>query len=197
VNIVNVGYDSTNYYVLAQKDVRLLVDVGMPGTLPKLIANLKRKDIALQAIGYLLCTHYHPDHAGIAQEVKAQGVRLIVLEPQLGAVSFMQSYMKPDSPYVPVTLPDNLHLSITESRGFLQKLGIDGEIIHTPGHSDDSVSLVLDEGIAFTGDLTHPAIVDPATNDLVIRSWNHIRALHATRIYSGHGPQQPFVLPDF
>jgi endoribonuclease LACTB2 len=197
VNIVNVGYDSTNYYVLAQKDVRLLVDVGMPGTLPKLIVNLKRKDIALQAIGYLLCTHYHPDHAGIAQEVKAQGVRLILLEPQLGAVSFMQSYMKADSPYVPVTLPDNLHLSITESRGFLQKLGLDGEIIHTPGHSDDSVSLVLDEGIAFTGDLTHPAIVDPATNDLVIRSWNHIRALHATRIYSGHGPQQPFVLPDF
>jgi endoribonuclease LACTB2 len=196
MNIVNVGYDSTNYYVLEQKNVRLLVDVGMPGTLPKLAGNLKRKGIALQAIDYLLCTHYHPDHAGIAQEVKAQGVRLLVLEPQLEAIPFMQRYIKAAMPYVPVTLHDNLQLSILESRGFLQKLGIEGEIIHTPGHSDDSVSLVLDEGIAFTGDLTHPALVDPATDALVMRSWNRIRGVHATRIYSGHGPQQPFLLPD-
>ena len=60
--------------------------------------------------------------------------------------------MKPSQPYVPVTLHDNLDVSIGESRAFLHTLGIGGEIISTPGHSDDSVTLVLDTGDAFTGD---------------------------------------------
>jgi hypothetical protein len=34
--------------------------------------------------------------------------------------------------------------------------GVSGEIIYTPGHSDDSVTLILDEGMAFTGDLPYP-----------------------------------------
>ena len=35
MNIVNVGYDSTNYYVLSDSRPKLLIDVGWPGTLPK------------------------------------------------------------------------------------------------------------------------------------------------------------------
>ena len=54
MNIVNVGYASTNYYVLGQRNPRLLIDVGWPGTLPHLLANLKRKDISFQDIHYLL-----------------------------------------------------------------------------------------------------------------------------------------------
>ena len=42
VNIVNVGYDSTNYYVIAAERGQLLVDVGWPGTLPKLRHTLTR-----------------------------------------------------------------------------------------------------------------------------------------------------------
>jgi len=42
VNIVNVGYDSTNYYVIAAERGQLLVDVGWPGTLPKLRHMLTR-----------------------------------------------------------------------------------------------------------------------------------------------------------
>jgi hypothetical protein len=37
MNIVNVGYTSTNYYVLAASTPLLLVDVGWPGTLPMLL----------------------------------------------------------------------------------------------------------------------------------------------------------------
>jgi len=88
MNIVNVGYDSTNYYVLEVQHMRLLIDVGWPGTLPKLQANLKRKGIALADIQCLL-------------------------------------------------------LSLADSATFLGKLGIIGTIISTPGHSDDSISLIL------------------------------------------------------
>jgi hypothetical protein len=46
MNIVNVSYASANYYVLGQGRSRLLVDVGWPGTLPKLAGHsgLERQD---------------------------------------------------------------------------------------------------------------------------------------------------------
>jgi glyoxylase-like metal-dependent hydrolase (beta-lactamase superfamily II) len=191
MNIVNVGYDSTNYYVLGANTNRLLVDIGWPGTLPKLLAILKRKDIPLQDIGYLLITHYHPDHAGLAQEVKARGIRLIVLEQQLPAIPVLKTYMKPVNPYVDITLHDNLQITTGESRPFLRRIDIAGEIVWTPGHSDDSVTLVLDNGIAFTGDLPSPNVVEESTVAIVTQSWNAIRALHARMIYPGHGPIRP------
>jgi len=191
MNIVNVGYDSTNYYVLGANTNRLLIDVGWPGTLPRLLAMLKRKDIPLQDIGYLLVTHYHPDHAGLAQEVKAKGVRLIVLEQQLPAIPILKTYMKPVNPYLDISLHDNLELTTSESRAFLRRIGIAGEIIGTPGHSDDSVSLILDEGAAFTGDLPPPGFVDERASDIVRQSWDTLRALHVTTIYPGHAPVRP------
>jgi len=157
---------------------------------------LKRKDISLQDIGYLLITHYHPDHAGLAQEVKAKGVRLIVLEQQLPAIPILKSYMKPVNPYVNITLHDNLQLTAGESRAFLTNLGIVGEIIWTPGHSGDSVSLVLDEGVAFTGDLPPPGSVDEQARNTVRQSWDALKALGVRMIYPGHGPVRPLPLID-
>ncbi|MEI7643717.1 MAG: MBL fold metallo-hydrolase [Chloroflexales bacterium] len=148
-NIVNVGYDSTNCYVIETATTKLLVDIGFPGTLPKLNHALKRTGITLSAITYLLITHYHPDHAGLAQELKHQGIQLIVLEPQLAAIPQLARFMKPQYRYQEITLTDTVTLSLAQSRTFLQQIGIVGEVLATPGHSDDSVTLVLDAGIAF------------------------------------------------
>lgn len=40
-----------------------------------------------------------------------------------------------------------------ESRKFLGELGIEGEIISTPSHSEDSISVILDDGTCIVGDL--------------------------------------------
>lgn len=187
VHIVNVGYDSTNYYVLVAGRASLLVDVGFPGTLPKLQHSLRRSGIALASIGHLLATHYHPDHAGLAQELKQQGVRLIVLEPQLPAVPVLGTYMKPAQRFAPVALHDNMVCSIAGSRALLRRLGFDGEVLATPGHSDDSVSLVLDSGVAFTGDLPPPHLILDESG-IQEQSWTAIRARGVHTIYPGHGP---------
>lgn len=150
INILNVGYGSTNYYLVGQNTNRLLIDVGWPGTLPKLLNIFKRKRIQLQDVRYLLITHYHPDHAGLAQELKLKGVQLVVMENQMSFIPKLSTYMKPINPYLEITINDNLNLSFKDSRAFLLRLGIKGEIIPTPGHSDDSISVILDEGTAFT-----------------------------------------------
>jgi len=186
MNIVNVGYDSTNYYLIEAKNGKLLVDCGWPGTLPKFMAELKRKGIPIKDIKYLLITHFHPDHAGLAQELKNQGLKLIVLECQVDFITpFADFFTGKNLPYVTITQNDNLTLKLEHSRAFLASLGLNGEIIHTPGHSDDSVTLVLDEGSVFTGDL-HPAFMN--IEDVVTReSWDKMRQHKVTRIFPGHG----------
>jgi ribonuclease/clavin/mitogillin len=191
MNIVNVGYDSTNYYVIGNGKKRLLVDVGWPGTLGKLQANLKRKGIAIEEIPYLLATHYHPDHAGLVQEVKAKGVRLMVMEGQDNAIPALKQWMKPEMNFQEIDLRDNTAVTLAESRGFLAKLDIAGEIVHTPGHSGDSVTLVLDSGDAFTGDLQSESRADENSIAAVQKSWATIRAMHARMIHPGHGPSRP------
>ncbi len=190
MNIVNVGYDSTNYYVIEQDRTRLLVDVGWPGTLPKLLASLKRKGLTLKDLNYLFVTHYHPDHAGLVQELKDRGIKHIALEGQLPAIPLLKTYMKPGSGYVDIRVQDSLHLTTAKSRAWLAGIGLSGEMVGTPGHSDDSISLVLDEGFAFTGDLLFPTMVDADKVEIVQQSWGRLRELHVRTIYPGHGPMR-------
>jgi glyoxylase-like metal-dependent hydrolase (beta-lactamase superfamily II) len=186
MNIINVGYDSTNFYLLEIKGGKLLIDCGWPGTLPKLMAELKRKGVSVNEIKYLLVTHFHPDHAGIAQELKKLGIKLILLENQIDFIApFREYFQGKNLPYVEITQNDNLVLKFADSRNFLAGIGIAGELLSTPGHSDDSITLILDEGFAFVGDL-HPAFM--ASEDQVTReSWDKIYKHKVTKIFPAHG----------
>jgi endoribonuclease LACTB2 len=191
VTIVNVGYRSTNYWVVSAGRSRLLVDLGYPGTLGIMQANLKRMGIPLGEIHYGLATHYHIDHAGLAQELKQLGVPLLVLEPQVAAIPFMKQWTKPQDRYVDISVHDNITISFDESRSRLARIGLAGEIVSTPGHSDDSVSLLLDDGSVFTGDLTPWPLVGLDEADIVAGSWRRLRKQGARRVYPGHGPMRP------
>ena len=74
ITIINVGYRSTNYWIVSAGTSRLLVDLGWPGTMGRMRAVLKRMDVPLNELRYGLATHYHIDHAGLGQEFKQAGV---------------------------------------------------------------------------------------------------------------------------
>jgi ribonuclease/clavin/mitogillin len=86
---------------------------------------------------------------------------------------------------LPITLEGTRRLTLAESRGFLASLGLFGEILPTLGHTDHCVSLLLDDGRAFTGDL--PPEEAAGENPKALASW----ALLRSRIYPGHGPIRP------
>lgn len=186
VTIVNVGYRSTNYWVISAGAARLLVDIGWPGTMGTLQANLKRMGIPLKEIRYALATHYHIDHAGLAQEMKLAGVPLLVLDVQVAAIPLMKTWTKPWDRYVDITLDGNVVIAFDQSRRLLAGMGIPGEIVHTPGHSDHCVSLLLDDGSVLTGDLPPEAYA--YDNPVALASWQLLRARGATVVYPAHGP---------
>lgn len=188
ITIVNVGYRSTNFWVISAGTSRLLLDLGWPGTMGTMRANLERMGIPLKEIRYGLATHYHPDHSGLAQDLKQAGVPLLVLETQVSAIPLLKSWTKPADHFTDITLHDNVVISFAESRATLLRIGIAGEILPTPGHSNDSVSLLLDDGSVFTGDLTHPSLAEEKDASTVAASWRLLQERGATRVYPGHGP---------
>jgi len=190
VPIVNVGYRSTNYWVVGGGGSRLLVDLGWPGTMGTLRAELARKGVPFDELRYGLATHYHLDHAGLAQELKLAGLPLLVVDLQLEAIPRMKRHAKPADRFVDIATHDNVMVSCAASRALLATIGLAGEIVHTPGHSDDSVSLLLDDGAVFTGDLTSPARIADAS-DAAFASWKALLGRGATQVYPGHGNARP------
>ncbi|MDZ7632058.1 MAG: MBL fold metallo-hydrolase [Gemmatimonadaceae bacterium] len=195
ITVVNVGYRSTNYWVVSAGRSRLLVDLGWPGTMPQLRVQLARADVPLHELRFGLATHYHIDHAGLAQDLKHAGVPLMVVDLQRPSIPRLQDHVKPADHFTPITLHDNTVISIAESRAMLWRLGIPGQILHTPGHSDDSVALLLDDGSVFTGDLTHPDFIPESESELTMASWRLLGAQGATTVFPGHGPVRPFSAP--
>ncbi len=189
--IVNVGYRSTNYWVVTAGTSRLLVDIGYPGTFATLRARLERMCVPLGELRYALATHYHIDHAGAAQDLKKAGVPLLVVESQRDAIARMKAHTKPGDGYTEITTHDNVTIAFAESRALLAGIGIAGEILPTPGHSDDSVSLLLDDGSVFTGDLTLPGMAEDDDAPTVEASWRRLREHGAKRVHPGHGPVWP------
>ena len=201
ITVVNVGYRSTNYWVISAGTSRLLVDLGWPGSMGLMAANLARMDVPINEINYCLATHFHIDHAGLAQELKIAGIPLLVLDVQVLAIPLMKTWIKPQDNYLEITMEGNIIISSAESRKMLEHIGIMGEILHTPGHSDDSVSLLLDDGKVFTGDLTLPGLISYEDQARVMASWRLLRDHGAADVYPGHGPTRSidsdfFGMPD-
>src|SRR4030042_6144953 len=190
ITIVNVGYLSTNYWVVSTGRSRLLVDLGYPGTMGTMRARLTQMDIPLKEIRYALATHDPIDHAGLAQELKMAGVQLLVVDVQLAAIPLMKRFTKPQDHYVDILLDGNVVISASESRALLEGIGFPGEILPTPGHSDDSLSLLLDDGSVFTGDLTPLAHAWGEAEELVKSSWQLLKEKGARRVYPAQGPVQ-------
>jgi glyoxylase-like metal-dependent hydrolase (beta-lactamase superfamily II) len=195
ITVVKVGYRSTFYWVISAGRSRLLFDLGWPGLFGALLARLKQMDIPLKELKYGLASHYHIDHAGCAQELKNRGIRLIVTPEQVHAIPLMKQWIKPTDNYLDLDQEGNTLVTIEDSRAFLEKLGIGGQIVHTPGHSDDSVSLLLDNGAAFTGDLTPLGRACEEHVDICAQSWQKLRHLGAKTVYPAHSPPHPIYSP--
>ncbi len=191
LTVVNVGYRSTNFWVVSAGTSRMMFDLGWPGTMGAMLANLRRMNVPLAEIRCGVASHYHIDHAGLAQELKRTGMRLLVFETQLESIPLMKAFTKPRDHYLEITAEDIAPVSFSESRLLLEQIGIAGEILSTPGHSDDSVSLLLDDGSVFTGDLPPEELPEAGNAELVRASWNLLRERGVRRVYPAHGPVRP------
>ncbi|MGA3111877.1 MAG: MBL fold metallo-hydrolase [Candidatus Bathyarchaeia archaeon] len=186
MKILNVGYRSVNCYLLITEKAKLLIDVGWPGGMQELKWSLAAQCISVKEITHVLITHYHMDHGALAQEIKDKGAKLIMMESQVEHLNTQKKFIKPPMVFHEIKNEGNIELAFRDSRVFLKTLDIDGEIISTSGHSPDHVTLVLDDGIAFTGDL--PPKNCSAEGSNVFNDWQRLQTMKVTRAFPAHGP---------
>ena len=191
VSILRYGH--TNTYFIHGTNGGLLVDTDWAGTLPGFHRALKANQLCMKDIRYVFATHYHPDHMGLISELMQSGVQLILFDVQKEFVHFSDSIFAKDRRLhvEPIDEDQAVQLSCHASRDFLKKIGIYGEVLHTPGHSKDSVSLLLDDGTAIVGDLDPlPYMSAYPPDDPRQQSWKQILAHNPKRILYAHVNKQ-------
>ena len=193
--IRELKYSNTNTYLIEGDSGKLLFDTGWAGTFPEFCRVVGDAGISVQDIDFILISHFHPDHMGIAQEIASLGPVILLPEVQKDYLHLPDAIFakEKDTLFYPIEDDKVRYFSLSESRAVLGEIGICGQIIHTPGHSDDSISLVLDDGNLFVGDLNPLYELELHKGTQIEESWNRLLDLNPKVIYYGHAKK---AIPD-
>ena len=187
--MIRLKYGNTNTFYIPGKSGGLLIDTDYSGTLQAFFRALKTNHLELNDISYVLPTHCHPDHIGLIGELQHLGVKPLLVDIQLATVHFPDEIFGRDKHlrYAPIDEKQATIISCDESREFLRSIGIEGEIISTPSHSEDSVSVILDCGDCFVGDLEPFEYLDGYENNPQLqKDWSLILSRNSKRILYAH-----------
>ena len=187
--MIRLKYGNTNTFYVPGKSGGLLIDTDYAGTLQAFFRSLKMNHLELDDISYVLPTHCHPDHVGLIGELQKLGVRLLLIDKQLATVHFPDGIFRRDRHlrYVPIDEKQAAIISCGVSREFLRSIGIEGEIISTSSHSKDSISVILDCGDCFVGDLEPFEYLGGYENNLQLqKDWSLIMSRKPKRIFYAH-----------
>lgn len=127
-----------------------------------------------------------------------QGVKLLAVNVQKDFLHYSDDLFARDNiPYAPIDDTLATVISCEESRDFLSRMGIQGEIIRLPSHSEDSVSLVLDNGDCFVGDLEPFEYLEAYKENAALKGdWEHILSFSPKRVFYAHRPESATGYPD-
>lgn len=211
IHPVKVGVD--NCYIIRHAKA-IIVDGGMPGEFDAFCKGLQDIGIKPEDIQAIVITHCHWDHIGCVQQMKKMtGAKLLVHKQEKDIMEKGMISMPPG-----VTLwgrllgfflkiwgsrftiePAEADIVIEEDDYPLEEFGIRGKVVFTPGHSPGSISVVLDSGEAFVGDMAMnglPLTIRPnlpvfAEDMAMLRSsWRKLFNMGVKQIYPAHG--RPF-----
>lgn len=190
---IRLKYGNTNTYFVRGTGGGLLIDTDYAGTLSAFYKELKKNSISAADITYILATHFHPDHIGLVSELGKLGIKLLLIDRQYDYVHFADDIFMRErhSLYEPIDEKNAVIITCKESRDFLAKIGIAGEVIQTTSHSKDSISVILDNGECFVGDLEPLEYLDAYEENMALqRDWNMIMSRKPQVIYYAHANEK-------
>ena len=209
---IKLGLNSC--YLIRGREI-VMVDGGLPNKLKVFKKEISRLGINPREIKLIVLTHSHMDHAGSAKEIRDLTGAVIA------AHKSESTYLENETMLIPkgVTLNGKItkpvlfpilsrikfprfkpDILLGEESLSLSEYGINGSVLHTPGHTVGSLSVVLDSGEAFVGCMAHnglPFRLKPGlpiyAEDIeeVKKSWKMLLDRGVKMVYPGHGNPFP------
>lgn len=204
-----------NCFLIKGDHKHILVDTGLPGSEHKIFQQLEQHNIDRGDICLIIITHGHIDHYGSAARLKKL-LNVPILAHKNDLISYTSGQadiatMKPNKPQwnlfklmiknqkVEAFQPDMLLEA--DSEFSLKNWGIHGKVIHTPGHTPGSISVILDNGEAIIMDMLATGILlggimfnsrvkhPPFHDDLkeLKSSFEKVLSENGSLYYLGHG----------
>ena len=209
---IQLGFD---YCYIVQDKGTIMIDGGTPGKIKTFMKGIGKLSIRPEQIKLIVLTHGHWDHISSVKDIKEKtGAKIAIHEKEK---EWLEKGLKPMPPGVNlwgrflckaftmclplIEVPAAQVDIVIGNEGFpLTEYGISGRIIHTPGHSSGSVSVLLDTGDAFVGDMAmneFPLSLRPGFPifaedfDKLKESWRTLLDQGVKTVYPSHGKPFP------
>ncbi len=150
-----------NVYLVRQPEP-VLIDTGAPGDEGRILKWLAKQGVQPRDLKLIVLTHAHFDHAGSVAALKAATNAPVAVHR--ADVAMLESGKIP--PMLPMDVegyfvrplikahfsPTSPDLVVEDGFDFAAH-GLEATWIHTPGHTDGSITLLLPSGAALAGDI--------------------------------------------
>lgn len=218
--MVNAGGRIVNNWIYPIDQGYVLIDTGYENGLERLKKKLAKLNTDFRQILYIFLTHAHDDHAGYLNEMLSEcpGTQIVMSSRALeGLCRGQNSFLGGCASQLALGFYSLIKLAgkgkhlfpklrqeyqcrcvqVSEQNRRQVEFLLQGKIIDTPGHTVDSISLLLSDGSLFCGDAAmnglpslHRITIWAEDKTAFLKSWEAIIALRPKTIYPGHG--KPF-----
>jgi len=210
--IISFKLGVTSCYLIIGKEI-VMVDAGMPNKLQLFKKVLSKNKIDPARIKLIVLTHSHFDHCGSANDIRdLTGAKIAIHKSEKECVEHDKALIpkgvnfkgKITQPLIftfKISFPKFTPDILLDNEPYpLSEYGIDGQILHTPGHTIGSLSVILNSGKAFVGCMAHngfpfrwkPGLPIYAQDINAIKeNWKTLIDKGISFIYPGHGKAFP------
>ena len=219
--IYNLGNRVVNNYLVSLDDGGyVLIDTGYAENYPAFRKRLVKTGVSPKDIKYVFLTHAHDDHDGFLNDVLSITDAKVILHPKavngllMGQNSFeggcssrlawlfcqILAFLGKGEHKYPPLKEEYMDRLITIDSPAFKALSLPFEVIETPGHTADHISMLMD-GILFCGDAAMNGF--PSIKRTIIwiedleqyrQSWAKMMGLNPKMLYPAHG--KPFPTTD-
>ena len=214
--VVNLGSKRVACFVINIPNSLIVVDSGYPGGYAKFMAKFLAQGFKAEQVKYLFLTHSHDDHAGFLKELLAafpqaklilhrEAAERIKLGRNLRVhtatskkiqqvCKLLEFFRLGEHKFPAVNEPNRYLLFEKGGTQYLKENKIDIEIVALPGHTADSIGLLLPDKRLICGDIVfnmpklskyyYPLVLEDALE--LQRTWRFVLT-HSISLLPSHG----------
>lgn len=204
--VIPINFGHVNIYLVKAEGGYIIVDAGMPNKNKQVDEVFREYGVDPKSVQLIILTHGHLDHIGsVAYVHEITGGKILCqhsfssdlargkYEPAVSH-NFRGKFLNFLSGFLGSKMEGTTPDIVVDEEFDLNEFGLPGKIIHTPGHSSSSLSIVLDNGEALIGDLIReesPGKVGFGmfyeNKKTVLESLERVAAYDPRIIYLSHG----------